>query len=36
MAHLKLMFVAAKPPPSHVFTEVAQMAAQYLFIKMGT
>ena len=26
--HLKLGFVAAKPPPSHVFTEVALMAAE--------
>ena len=26
--HLKLTFVAAKPPPSHVFTEVALMAAE--------
>jgi hypothetical protein len=25
--YLKLTFVAAKPPPSHVFTEVALMAA---------
>jgi len=26
--HLKLTFVAAKPPPSHAFTEVALMAAE--------
>jgi hypothetical protein len=26
--HLKLTFVAAKLPPSHVFTEVALMAAE--------
>ena len=26
--HLKLTFVAAKPPPSHVFTAVALMAAE--------
>jgi len=26
--HLKLTFAAAKPPPSHVFTEVALMAAE--------
>jgi hypothetical protein len=26
--HLKLTFVAAKPPPSHVFAEVALMAAE--------
>jgi hypothetical protein len=26
--HLKLGFVAAKPPPSHVFTEVTLMAAE--------
>jgi hypothetical protein len=26
--HLKLTFVAAKPPPSHVFEEVAPMAAE--------
>jgi hypothetical protein len=26
--HLKLRFVAAKPPPSHVFTEVALMEAE--------
>ena len=26
--HLKLGFVAAKPPPSHFFTEVALMAAE--------
>jgi hypothetical protein len=25
--YLKLTFVAEKPPPSHVFTEVALMAA---------
>jgi hypothetical protein len=28
MAHLKLMFVADKPPPSHVFEQVALMAAE--------
>ncbi|MCJ7644658.1 MAG: acid--CoA ligase [Candidatus Aminicenantes bacterium] len=28
MAHLKLTFVAAKPPPSHVFEQVALMAAE--------
>ena len=28
MEHLKLTFVAAKPPPSHVFTEVALMEAE--------
>jgi len=28
MAHLKLTFVVAKPPPSHVFTEVGLMAAE--------
>jgi hypothetical protein len=28
MEHLKLTFVAAKPPPSHVFTEVALIAAE--------
>jgi len=28
MEHLKLMFVAAKPPPSRVFTEVALMEAE--------
>jgi hypothetical protein len=28
MEHLKQTFAAAKPPPSHVFTEVAQMAAE--------
>jgi len=27
--YLKLTFVAAKPPPSHVFTEVALMAAHH-------
>ena len=26
--HLKLTFVAAKPPPSHAFTEVTLMAAE--------
>jgi len=26
--HLKLTFVAAKPPPSHVSTEVARMAPE--------
>jgi hypothetical protein len=26
--HLKLTFVADKPPPSHVFEEVALMAAE--------
>jgi len=26
--HLKLTFAAAKSPPSHVFTEVALMAAE--------
>jgi hypothetical protein len=26
--HLKLTFVAAKPPPSHVFTEVALVEAE--------
>jgi hypothetical protein len=26
--HLKLTFVAAKPPPSHVLTEVMLMAAE--------
>jgi hypothetical protein len=26
--HLKLGFVAAKPPPSHVFEQVALMAAE--------
>ena len=25
--HLKLTFVAAKPPPSHIFSEVTRMAA---------
>jgi hypothetical protein len=28
IAHLKLTFVAAKPPPSHVFIEVALPAAE--------
>jgi len=28
IAHLKLTFVAAKPRPSHVFTEVALMEAE--------
>jgi len=28
IAHLKLTFVAAKPPLSHVFTEVALTAAE--------
>jgi hypothetical protein len=28
IARLKLKFVEAKPPPSHVFTEVALMAAE--------
>ncbi|MCX6349590.1 MAG: hypothetical protein NTV79_08875 [Candidatus Aureabacteria bacterium] len=28
IAHLKLTFVADKPPPSYVFTEVALMAAE--------
>jgi hypothetical protein len=28
MEHLKLTFVAAKPPPSHVFEQVALMAAE--------
>ena len=28
IGHLKLTFVADKPPPSHVFVEVALMAAQ--------
>jgi hypothetical protein len=28
IARLKLTFVAAKPPPSHVFTQVALMAAE--------
>jgi hypothetical protein len=28
MEHLKLTFVAAKPPPSHVFTEVAPLEAE--------
>ena len=28
MEHLTLTFVAAKPPPSHVFTEVALMEAE--------
>jgi len=26
--HLKLRFIAEKPPPAHVFTEVALMAAE--------
>jgi hypothetical protein len=26
--HLKLTFVAEKPPPSHVFQQVALMAAE--------
>jgi hypothetical protein len=26
--HLKLTFVAAKPPPSHVFEQIALMAAE--------
>jgi hypothetical protein len=26
--HLKLTFAAAKPPPSHIFTEAAFMAAE--------
>jgi len=26
--HLKLTFVAAKPPPPHIFTEIALMAAE--------
>jgi hypothetical protein len=26
--HLKLMFVAEKPPPSHIFEQVALMAAE--------
>ena len=26
--HLKLTFAAAKPPPSHVFTEIALLAAE--------
>ena len=26
--HLKLTFAAAKPPPSHVFEQVALMAAE--------
>jgi hypothetical protein len=26
--HLKLTFAAAKPPPSHVFTEIALPAAE--------
>ena len=29
MAHLKLTFVAAKPPPSHVFTEVALRSSHF-------
>jgi hypothetical protein len=28
MEHLKLTFVAAKPPPSHVVEQVALMAAE--------
>lgn len=28
MEHLKLIFVAEKPPPSHVFIEVALMTAE--------
>jgi len=28
MAHLKLTFVADKPPPSHVFKQVALAAAE--------
>ena len=28
MEHLKLTFVVAKPPPSHVFTEVPLMEAE--------
>jgi hypothetical protein len=28
IAHLKLTFVAAKPPPSHVFEQVALPAAE--------
>jgi hypothetical protein len=28
MEHLKLTFVAAKPPPCHAFTEVARMEAE--------
>jgi hypothetical protein len=28
MEHLKLTFVAAKPPPCHVFEQVALMAAE--------
>jgi hypothetical protein len=28
MGHLKLTFVATKPPPFHVFTEVALIAAE--------
>jgi uncharacterized protein (UPF0212 family) len=28
MEHLKLTFVAAKPPPSHVFEQVALIAAE--------
>jgi hypothetical protein len=28
IAHLKLKFIAEKPPPSRVFTEVALMAAE--------
>ena len=26
--HLKLTFAAEKPPPSHIFTDVALMAAE--------
>jgi hypothetical protein len=26
--HLKLTFAAEKPPPSHIFTDVAPMAAE--------
>ena len=28
MEHLKLTFAAEKPPPSHIFTEVALMEAE--------
>ena len=28
IGHLKLRFVAEKPPPSHVFEQVALMAAE--------
>ena len=28
IGHLKLTFVAEKPPPSHVFEQVALMAAE--------